>query len=142
MSSTHDPSPTVRIQHCKFPGCDVFLGVNFPSDWCGEHQQVGPLVARVVDLWNVGDGWIPAASRDALASALGIPEDALRKPNYGRRRSHDDRLMPHHLISDAPGSSIPSPLDKNVCKAVTKPGYVHENPDGSLHCNNCGWETT
>jgi hypothetical protein len=77
MSSTHDPSPTVRIQHCKFPGCDVFLGVNFPSDWCGEHQQVGPLVARVVDLWNVGDGWIPGAAYRELASALGIPAERL-----------------------------------------------------------------
>jgi hypothetical protein len=26
---------SVRIQHCENPGCDKYLGVNYPSDYCG-----------------------------------------------------------------------------------------------------------
>ena len=28
----------VTIQHCERPGCDVYLGVNYPSDFCHKHQ--------------------------------------------------------------------------------------------------------
>lgn len=49
--------------------------------------------------------------------------------------------MPEHTISDAEGSSIPSYLAKTICKGSKEPGYAHMNPDGTLHCNNCGWVT-
>lgn len=42
MSSTHNEylgeGYSVRIQHCEKPGCDKYLGVNYPSDYCEEHQ--------------------------------------------------------------------------------------------------------
>lgn len=42
MSSTHRESLGegyyVRIQHCEEPGCDKYLGVNYPSDFCEDHR--------------------------------------------------------------------------------------------------------
>lgn len=31
--------------------------------------------------------------------------------------------------------------EANSCKGGRVPGYAHENPDGTLHCNRCGWVT-
>lgn len=28
-----------------------------------------------------------------------------------------------------------------ACKGSTTAGYAHQNPDGTLHCNRCGWVT-
>lgn len=49
--------------------------------------------------------------------------------------------MPEHKISDAEGSSIPSFLKDNICKGSKETGWVLMQPDGTLHCNNCGWVT-
>jgi hypothetical protein len=38
-------------------------------------------------------------------------------------------MPPHDLDDDA------------VCRSSMVPGYVHQNPDGTLHCNRCGWVT-
>jgi hypothetical protein len=42
MSSTHTEHVgegyRVRIQHCEHPGCNKYLGVNYPSDFCDEHR--------------------------------------------------------------------------------------------------------
>lgn len=43
MSSTHTELVSegyhVVIQHCEEPGCDVFLGVNYPDKFCAEHRN-------------------------------------------------------------------------------------------------------
>lgn len=43
MSSTHreylGEGYSVTVQHCEHPDCDIYLGVNYPSRYCTEHQQ-------------------------------------------------------------------------------------------------------
>lgn len=43
MSDTHTEymgdGYSVRVQHCEEPGCNVYLGVNYPSDFCSEHRK-------------------------------------------------------------------------------------------------------
>lgn len=40
--------------------------------------DVGAVIERVIELWDRDGGWIPGASRGALARALGVPVDRLR----------------------------------------------------------------
>lgn len=46
MSSTHreyvGDGYSVIIQHCEHDGCDVYLGVAYPSDFCDEHRPPTP----------------------------------------------------------------------------------------------------
>lgn len=44
--------------------------------------------------------------------------------------------MPDH---PAPEGTLPT---GSTCKGARVPGYVHVNPDGTLHCNYCGHTTT
>lgn len=47
--------------------------------------------------------------------------------------NHTDTLrMPEHVIDD--DFAVP-------CRGGQVPGYAHMNPDGTLHCNRCGWVT-
>lgn len=43
MSSTHreylGDGYYVTVQHCEEPGCDKYLGVNYPSLFCDEHRH-------------------------------------------------------------------------------------------------------
>lgn len=49
-SSTHyeysGEGYSVRIQHCEEPGCDLYLGVNYPSRYCADHQPTQILPRR------------------------------------------------------------------------------------------------
>jgi hypothetical protein len=42
MSSTHSENMGegyyVTIQHCEFPGCDKYLGVMYPAEFCSDHR--------------------------------------------------------------------------------------------------------
>ena len=61
MSSTRreyvEPGYDITVQHCEEPGCDKYLGVNYPSSYCDEHKRVfhrfysatGTLVAVVFE---------------------------------------------------------------------------------------------
>jgi hypothetical protein len=33
-------SQYVIVQHCEHEGCDEYLGVNYPSDFCDKHRPV------------------------------------------------------------------------------------------------------
>lgn len=46
--------------------------------------------------------------------------------------------MPPHTVEWTVGGT---PQDPYNCKAGREPGYAHMNPDGTLHCNACGWVT-
>lgn len=49
MSNTHfeiEGGVRVLIQHCEYPGCDIFLGVNYPSDFCDDHHTTQKGYAR------------------------------------------------------------------------------------------------
>ena len=39
--------------------------------------------------------------------------------------------MPDHNVPD----------EDVACRGAVEPGYAHINPDGTLHCNRCGWVT-
>lgn len=43
VSSTHfegtGDGHKVRIQHCDYPRCDVYLGVNYPDAYCDKHKK-------------------------------------------------------------------------------------------------------
>lgn len=42
--------------------------------------------------------------------------------------------MPDHSCTwDEPG------MQDHQCKGTIEPGWAHMNPDGTLHCNSCGW---
>jgi hypothetical protein len=45
MSSTHaefvGEGYSVIIQHCEYPDCDMYLGVNYPSEYCPKHRNTG-----------------------------------------------------------------------------------------------------
>lgn len=39
------------VQHCEEPGCDEYLGVNYPSKHCANHRlPVGDLYVHAADL--------------------------------------------------------------------------------------------
>ena len=42
MSSTHSEyvgeGYSVTVQHCEADGCDLYLGVNYPTTLCQEHS--------------------------------------------------------------------------------------------------------
>ncbi len=47
MSSTHreyvGDGYSVRVQHCEYQGCDAYLGVNYPDEFCDVHRMGGVL---------------------------------------------------------------------------------------------------
>lgn len=60
-------------------------------------------------------------------------------------RKYDRLRMPEH----GPGDGVPNADTRDlwmngkgvICRASTQPGYAHQNPDGTLHCNRCGFVT-
>lgn len=58
--------------------------------------------------------------------------------------SHTDTLrMPEHVVPEPhPDTHDLYHAHKGIiCRASRVPGYAHMNPDGTLHCNRCGWVT-
>lgn len=51
--------------------------------------------------------------------------------------------MPEHVVPEPNGDAQDRfHAHKGVlCRAGFEPGYAHMNPDGTLHCNRCGWVT-
>lgn len=58
----------------------------------------------------------------STADTLRMPEHVVPEPNEDAQ----DRFHAHKGI---------------LCRAGFEPGYAHMNPDGTLHCNRCGWVT-
>jgi hypothetical protein len=55
----------------------------------------------------------------------------------------DTLRMPEHRLSspNADGGDLYGHKEGIICRASRVPGYAHQNPDGTLHCNRCGWTT-
>lgn len=45
----------------------------------------------------------------------------------------------HNWVTQKGGSEAAQP--RNLCRGGQVAGYAHMNPDGTLHCNRCGWVT-
>lgn len=57
MSSTHSESMGdgyyVTVQYCEEEGCNVYLGINYPSDFCSLHKRPSSVI-RAVALSSAG----------------------------------------------------------------------------------------
>ena len=55
----------------------------------------------------------------------------------------DTLRMPEHIVPEPhPDTQDLYHAHKGIiCRASRVPGYTHMNPDGTLHCNRCGWVT-
>ena len=77
---------TLKSGRIKTTRADGWVDTWEPTDELTIRRPLtGPeVVARVIDLWDGCNGWIPGAARRDLAEALNVPIEALALPSVTR----------------------------------------------------------